>query len=93
MSDKIQCGMRLATRGSEMTCTLERGHEKPVHEMHLNGKFLGGWVDHNEPVYGKKGGDSPGYKQLHPLDLPPPEPQKKAQKQLSMLGPGEGSNG
>lgn len=87
---KLQCGMRLYDKKtrSEMTCTLERGHEKPVHEMFINEKWLGGWVDHGEPVYG---GDFGGHVQRHPLDLPPPPKVPKVRKARSTTNPHQAS--
>lgn len=73
MAEKLVCGMRYVDRSAktELTCTLERGHEKPVHEMLLNGKFLGGWVDQWSPETQRLWGKSRPKQQKPPLDMPP----------------------
>lgn len=74
MSAKVLCGMRYIERSTkrdrtELTCTLERGHEKPVHEMTLNGKWLGGWVDQWRPDGTPRLGIK-AKEQEPPLDMP-----------------------
>ena len=73
MTEKVQCGMRLYDKKarSEMTCTLERGHEKPVHEMTINGKWLGGWVDQWAAETRRLWKGAKTTVQRPPLDMPP----------------------